>query len=230
MNCTSKYSQIKKKNGVHFELQSNRMWLFKNKLYHKVDGCSLTNLQLTHDCCIYGSLDYSFQIDSTEHCPSYRGHGTPSTIFLGLLGTSNPCLFRYQIDTFLLNRILQKLLSFAALYWAFLMHSWQYPSLSWIWRISAIKITSLPKALYSVCYQWECPLQNQILFIWAQKHPSVPRSILYVHGLQDGLGVPNVLQYYTVAHISPLAMLHVLSVSNTDLALAPPFFEPHDVA
>lgn len=100
-----------------------------------------------------------------------------------------------------------------------LMSSWQFPSLSWIGRIHAVKMTILPKILYffrtlpvQVPAFYLRLLQNRLLaFIWAHKRPRVSRSTLYAHRLQGGLGVPNVAKYYQAAQISQLSMLHATS-------------------
>ncbi|CAI9598733.1 unnamed protein product [Staurois parvus] len=80
------------------------------------------------------------------------------------------------------------------------MHSWQFTHLSWIGRINSVKMTILSKLLY---YFRTLPVrvppnffrlvQAKIMrFIWADKHPRVSRTTLFVHRLQAGLGVPNV--------------------------------------
>lgn len=92
-----------------------------------------------------------------------------------------------------------------------------FPSLSWIGRIHAVKMTVLPKLLY---YFRTLPLhvpsfflhhlQSRILsFIWAYQRPRVSRPTLYRHDrLQGGLGVPNIAKCYQAAQISQLILLH----------------------
>lgn len=80
-------------------------------------------------------------------------------------------------------------------------------------RIHAIKMSLLPKILYSfrvlpilvpphvVFYNLE--------FICGRARLRLNRSLLYTSKVRGGLGVPNISHYYKAAQIAPIVQLHV---------------------
>lgn len=83
----------------------------------------------------------------------------------------------------------------------------QGPYVSWMVRISLVKMNLLPKFIY-ICraFPYNVPkptinkLQSQLLsLIWANIKSKVSKSLLFLNSKDGGLGIPDLLRYVTSA-------------------------------
>lgn len=91
-----------------------------------------------------------------------------------------------------------------------LLKQWTRLPLSWLGRISAIKMTLLPKLLYlfrvlpiPIPAHYLRLIQNQAAsFVWNFSKPCVSLHTLFLPKTRCGFGFPNFASYYKAAHIA----------------------------
>lgn len=92
------------------------------------------------------------------------------------------------------------------------LQSWALQEISWLGRISAIKMCLLPRLLYTfhalpivIPEQDLLELQKEIgCFIWQGKTPRLRRKLLTRGKMQGGLGLPSIPQYYRAAKVAAI--------------------------
>ena len=96
------------------------------------------------------------------------------------------------------------------------LSSWKKGGLSWLGRIEAIKMTTLPRVLYIMqtlpiqppvgCVR---QLQQMIAhFIWEGKRPRMARTLTSRTAKEGGLGIPNLQNYYIAAQLRYMVEWH----------------------
>uniref|UniRef100_A0A803JA29 Reverse transcriptase domain-containing protein n=1 Tax=Xenopus tropicalis TaxID=8364 RepID=A0A803JA29_XENTR len=102
-----------------------------------------------------------------------------------------------------------------------LLEDWGKYHISWIGRITAIKMVLLPKLLY-LFRVLPIPLKridlkkleaNLSAFIWAKKPPRIRVNILQRSKRDGGLGLPNLWKYYIAAQLTHIPFLHINNIS-----------------
>ena len=97
-----------------------------------------------------------------------------------------------------------------------LMKSWTQLPLSWFGRVSAIKMTILPKLLYlfrvlpiPVPAHFLRIVQRRVSsFVWGPSKPRIKPQILHLPKTAGGLGFPNFAKYYQAAQLAILTKYH----------------------